>query len=149
MKDRPRHTPQSVFLNSSIGSELLSSKRPTDVLDLCRQESGQVLAERESIQWIQSVLQSHPVADCIFTSCRVHPKSNVNGDVPQYRNDAEDCVVVHSIVKSVRPNGGEYTVTVDLNGSMTNYKVNQLEQTECIPFPANLGYGHHLVDWPR
>jgi hypothetical protein len=29
---------------------------------------------------------------------------------------------------------------VDLNGSKTSYIIAQLEQTECIPFPANLGY---------
>jgi hypothetical protein len=29
---------------------------------------------------------------------------------------------------------------VDLNGSKTSFKITQLEQTECIPFPANPGY---------
>lgn len=92
------------------------------------------------IQWYKNNARPAVTNDQFYWWYRVHPKNNVNGDPPQYRNDAEDCVVVHSIVKNARPNGGQYTVTVDLNGSKTNYQVNQLEQTECIPFPANPGY---------
>jgi hypothetical protein len=42
--------------------------------------------------------------------------------------------------KIVTPNGGQYTMMIDLNGSKTNYTITQLEQTECIPFSVNSGY---------
>ena len=74
----------------------------------------------------------------------VYPKSNSSGDAPDFWNDDQDCVVVHTIVKSVTPNGGKYTILIDLNGSKTNYTITELEQTECIPFPTNLGYVHIL-----
>ncbi|CAF0948894.1 unnamed protein product [Rotaria sp. Silwood1] len=92
------------------------------------------------IQWYKNNVRPTVTNDQFYWWYRIHPKNNVNGDVPQYRNDAQDCVAVHSIVKSVNPNGGQYTVVVDLNGSKTSYKITQLEQTECIPFPANPGY---------
>ncbi len=38
------------------------------------------------------------------------------------------------------PNGGQYTILIDLNGSKTNYTMTELEQTECISFPVNLRY---------
>jgi len=31
-------------------------------------------------------------------------------------------------------------MVVDLNGSKTNYNITQLDQTECIPYPTNLGH---------
>jgi glucan endo-1,3-alpha-glucosidase len=92
------------------------------------------------IQWYKNNTRPTVTNDQFYWWYRTHPKSNVNGDVPEYRNDAQDCLAVHTIVKSVTPNGGQYTMMVDLNGSKTSYKITQLEQTECIPFPANPGY---------
>ena len=92
------------------------------------------------IQWYKNNARPTVTDDQFYWWYRTHPKGNVIGDPPNYRNDAEDCVVVHSIVKSISPSGGQYTMVVDLNGSKTNYKITKLEQTECIPFPSNLGY---------
>lgn len=92
------------------------------------------------IQWYKNNARPTVTNDQFYWWYRTHPKNSVSGDVPNYRNDAQDCVAVHTIVKSVTPLGGQYTVTVDLNGSRTNITITQLEQTECIPFPANLGY---------
>ncbi|CAF3398298.1 unnamed protein product [Rotaria socialis] len=92
------------------------------------------------IQWYKNNLRPTVTNDQFYWWYRVHPKNNVNGDAPQYRSDADDCVAIHSIVKSANPSGGQYTVVVDLNGSKTSYKITKLEQTECIPFPANPGY---------
>jgi glucan endo-1,3-alpha-glucosidase len=91
------------------------------------------------IKWYKNNARPTVTNDQFYWWYRTHPKNNVNGEVPQYRNDAQDCVAVHSIVKSIRPNGGQYTVMVDLNGSKSTYKITQLEQTECIPYPANVG----------
>jgi hypothetical protein len=92
------------------------------------------------IQWYKNNARPTVTNDQFYWWYRTHPKNNVVGDAPQYRNDAQDCVAVHTIVKSVTPNGGQYTMMVDLNGSKTSFKITQLEQTECIPFPANPGY---------
>jgi glucan endo-1,3-alpha-glucosidase len=92
------------------------------------------------IQWYKNNARPTVTNDQFYWWYRTHPKSNVNGDIPQYLNDAQDCVNVHTIVKSVTPTGGQYTMIVDLNGSKTNFTITQLEQTECIPFPANPGY---------
>jgi glucan endo-1,3-alpha-glucosidase len=92
------------------------------------------------IQWYKNNARPTVTNDQFYWWYRIHPKNNVNGDVPQYRNDAQDCVAVHTIIKSIRPNGGQYTVMVDLNGSKTTFKITQLEQTECIPYPATPGY---------
>lgn len=92
------------------------------------------------IQWYKN--NSRPVVmnDQFYWWYRIHPKNNVFGDIPQYRNDANDCVVIHTIIKNVQPLGGKYTMIVDLNGTVKMYDITQLEQTECIPFPANPGY---------
>lgn len=92
------------------------------------------------IQWYKNNARPVVTQDQFYWWYRVHPKNNVVGEVPEYRNDAYDCVVVHSIVRSASPLGGRYTVEVNLNGSIHRYTVDQLEQTECIPFPANLGF---------
>ena len=92
------------------------------------------------IQWYKNNARPAVINDQFYWWYRIHPKNNVNGDAPQYRNDAEDCVVIHSIVKSIEPNSGHYEVKIDLNGNETSYKITQLEQTECIPFSSNLGY---------
>ena len=92
------------------------------------------------IQWYKNNARPTVTSDQFYWWYRTHPKSNVNGNAPNYGNDAQDCVVVHSIVKSTSPNGGQYTMVIDLNGSKTSYKITKLEQTECIPFPSNVGY---------
>ena len=92
------------------------------------------------IQWYKTNTRPNVSNDQFYWWYRIYPKSNTSGDSPQFWNDAQDCVVVHTIVKSIKPNGGQYTMIVDLNASKTTYNITQLEQTECIPFPANLGY---------
>lgn len=92
------------------------------------------------IQWYKNNARPTVINDQFYWWYRTHSKNSVTGDPPNFRNDAEECVVVHSIVKSVTPNGGQYTIVVDLNGTKTTYTITELEQTECIPFPANFGY---------
>lgn len=92
------------------------------------------------IQWFKNGQRPVVTQDQFYWWYRVHPKNNVDGDVPNYRNDANDCVTVHSIVKSFTPNGGQYKVIVDLNNNKHEYFITKLEQTECIPFPSNPGY---------
>jgi glucan endo-1,3-alpha-glucosidase len=93
------------------------------------------------IQWYKNNARPNVTNDQFYWWYRLYPKaSNSSGDAPPYWNDSQDCVVVHSIVKSVTPNGGQYTIMINLNGSKTSYNITQLEQTECIPFPVNLGY---------
>jgi glucan endo-1,3-alpha-glucosidase len=92
------------------------------------------------IQWYKNNIRPNLTNDQFYWWYRIYPKSNLTGDAPPYWNDAQDCVVVHSIVKSVTPNGGQYTMMIDLNGSKTNYTITQLEQTECITFSINPGY---------
>ena len=92
------------------------------------------------IQWYKKDVRPTVVRDQVYWWYRIHSKNNVTGEVPNYRNDAEDCVLVHSIVKSIKPLGGQYTIVVDLNGSKTSYFITKLEQTECIPFSKNPGY---------
>ena len=92
------------------------------------------------IQWYKNNIRPNVTSDQFYWWYRLYPKNNSSGDAPQFWNDAQDCVVVHSIVKSIRPNGGQYTILVDLNGMTSSYNITQLEQTECIPFPINLGY---------
>lgn len=60
--------------------------------------------------------------------------------MPQHRNDTNDCVIIHSIIKNIRPLGGQYTVFVDLNGTVKSFIITKLEQTDCIPFPTIVGY---------
>mgnify|MGYP002384306871 CR=1 FL=1 len=92
------------------------------------------------IQWYKTNNRPQVTNDQFYWWYRYHPKANVNGDPPNYRDDAQDCVAVHTIVKSATPLGGRYTMIVDLNGSKIGYNITQLEQTACIPFPANPGY---------
>uniref|UniRef100_A0A914Y579 Glycoside hydrolase family 71 protein n=1 Tax=Panagrolaimus superbus TaxID=310955 RepID=A0A914Y579_9BILA len=92
------------------------------------------------IQWYKNGQRPAVTQDQFYWWYRIHPKNNVNGDVPQYRNDANDCVTVHTIVKSVTPRGGKYKMIVDLNNNKHEYFITKLEQTECIPFPSNPGY---------
>jgi hypothetical protein len=92
------------------------------------------------IQWYKNNMRPNVTNDQFYWWYRIYPKSNASGDAPQFWNDAQDCVAIHSIVKSVTPNGGQYIMLIDLNGSKTNYTISQLDQTECIPFPVNLGY---------
>lgn len=92
------------------------------------------------IQWYKNNARTVVTTDQFYWWYRIHPKNNVIGDVPQYRNDANDCVVIHSIIKNVRPLGGQYTMIVDLNGTVKSFIITKLEQTECIPFPTNPGY---------
>jgi glucan endo-1,3-alpha-glucosidase len=94
------------------------------------------------IQWYKNNMRPNVTNDQFYWWYRIYPKSNTSGDAPDFWNDDQDCVVVHSIVKSVTPLGGKYTMMIDLNGSKTSYIITQLEQTECIPFPMNLGYVH-------
>ncbi len=82
------------------------------------------------IQWYKDNARPIVTNDQFYWWYRMHPKNNVNGEAPDNLNDAQDCVAVHSIVKNVNPNGGQYTMVVDLNGSQTNYIITQLEQTE-------------------
>ncbi len=92
------------------------------------------------IQWYKNKTRPVVTTEQFYWWYRVHPKNDVVGTAPQYRNDARDCVVIHSIVKNVRPLGGVYTMIIDLNGQKSSYIISKLEQTECIPFPASLGY---------
>jgi glucan endo-1,3-alpha-glucosidase len=94
------------------------------------------------IQWYKNNMRPNVTNDQFYWRYRIYPKSNTSGDAPDFWNDDQDCVVVHSIVKNVTPNGGKYTMMIDLNGSKTSYIITELEQTECIPFPMNLGYVH-------
>lgn len=92
------------------------------------------------IQWYKNNARPSVIHDQFYWWYRIYPKSNTSGDAPQFWNDDQDCVVIHSIVKSVTPKGGKYTMMIDLNRSTTSYNITQLEQTECIPFPMDLGY---------
>lgn len=92
------------------------------------------------IQWYKNNARPSVTIEQFYWWYRIHPKNNVVGTAPQYRNDASDCVVIHSIVKNVRPLGGMYTMLIDLNGTKSSYIITKLEQTECIPFPAITGY---------
>jgi hypothetical protein len=101
---------------------------------------GWLELSKHYIQWYKNNARPTVTRDQFYWWYRIHPKNNIIGDVPTYHNDAQDCVVVHSIVKNVNPNRGYYTVVVDLNCSKTNYKITELEQTECIPYRSNPGY---------
>ncbi|KAJ6634661.1 Glucan endo-1,3-alpha-glucosidase agn1 [Pseudolycoriella hygida] len=92
------------------------------------------------IQWYKNNARPAVNYDQFYWWYRVHPKNNVVGEVPQYRNDAHDCIVLHSIVRSANPLGGYYTMEVNLNGSIHRYTIYQLEQTECVPFPQTVGF---------
>jgi len=95
---------------------------------------------RHYIQWYKNNVRPEIINDQFYWWYRIHSKNQVEGEPPQYQNDANDCIVIHSIVKNISPLGGQYTVIVDLNGSKTEYKITELDQTECIPFPTSLGY---------
>ena len=92
------------------------------------------------IQWYKNNARPAVTNDQFYWWYRTHPKNNVAGDAPNFRNDAQDCVAVHTIVKSITPLGGQYQMVVDLNGSKTTYPVTQLDQTTCVPFSSNPGY---------
>jgi len=92
------------------------------------------------IHWYKNNARPIVTYDQFYWWYRVHPRDNVIGEVPQFHYDASDCVAVHSIVRSTTPQGGHYTVEVDLNGTVQRYQIFQLEQTECIPFAGHLGY---------
>ncbi|KAJ6648077.1 Glucan endo-1,3-alpha-glucosidase agn1 [Pseudolycoriella hygida] len=92
------------------------------------------------IQWYKQNIRPAVNIEQFYWWYRIHLKNNVVGSPPQYRNDANDCVVIHSIVKSVRPLNGQYKMIIDLNGTKTSYLITKLEQTECVPFPKNPGY---------
>lgn len=92
------------------------------------------------IQWYKNNARPSVTTEQFYWWYRIHPKNNVDGDSPQYSNDAKDCVAVHSIVKNVRPQGGVYTMIIDLNGTKSRYPITKLDQTECIPYSATPGY---------
>lgn len=101
---------------------------------------GWLILSQHYIQWYKNNARPIVTQDQLYWWYRIHPKNNVIGEVPDLHNDAQDCVVVHSIVKHVTTNKGYYTVVVNLNGSKKSYTINQLEQTECINFPSSPGY---------
>jgi glucan endo-1,3-alpha-glucosidase len=127
----------------SISSDLPTSM--TGITDMITNpqkmnHDGWLQLSKHYIQWYKHNARPAVTMDQFYWWYRIHPKNNVNGEAPDSRNDAQDCVVVHSIVKNVRPNGGYYTIIVDLNGSKQNYRIVELDQTKCIPFSSNPGY---------
>jgi glucan endo-1,3-alpha-glucosidase len=87
---------------------------------------GWLELSKHYIQWYKNNTRPTVTRDQFYWWYRKHPKNNIIGDVPTYHNDAQDCVVVHSIVKNINPNRGYYTVVVDLNCSTTNYKIAEM-----------------------